>query len=539
MTGHNTQIPALPELESIPSPSTPRTTSTETNSCVVWHCRQLRTDDHAALQRAAENYTEILPVFIFDPEFYTDTALACDSRIKFLHESLQDLKSQYQNRGGDLTFCHGDPTTVLERFTESGWDIITTAEPTGRYGLERDNNLAETCNVEFVAGDGLIRTNPGETSREQWSQHAKNWFTNPRHSWDEHTVTIKHIDTGITPTRISNAYNISPNKTGVPAGGRANAIEQLHSFTSKLSQYPHSISAPGKARTGTSGLSAYLRFGCLSPREVYQYITENGPDGTGKNMFLSRLFWNRHYTQKLADWPGWMDTAVNPVMRKFHSETHDPDLVTAWKHGKTGYPMVDASMRCLKETGWLNFRMRAMCASFLCDLLEQPWKIGADWFYYHLIDADPAINYTQFQTQAGVVGVNMMRVYNPRKQVREQDPDGNWIRKWVPELRGLPSEFIDRPERTPVHVQNTCGVHIGTDYPYPIIEYEHARERILTRFNAVKHEAQKALENPVIAARASLSQNTGNNQPETDPGNTKHTTESDSNTQTSLSQFTG
>jgi len=223
-------------------------------------------------------------------------------------------------------------------------------------------------------------------------------------------------------------------------------------------------------------------------------------------MFKSRLYWNRHYNQKLADWEGWMDTAVNPVLEDFHEDTHDSEKVQAWKNGQTGYPMVDASMRCLNQSGWLNFRMRAMCASFLCDLLQQPWKIGADYFYYHLLDADPAINYTQFQLQAGVDGTNMMRIYNPRKQVRDNDPNGEFIKKWVPELESLPAKYLDQPEKTPIHIQENTGVSIGEDYPYPIIEYETARQDIIKKFEAIKDRAEKALQHPEVRRRASLTQ---------------------------------
>ncbi|MFC7041823.1 FAD-binding domain-containing protein [Halonotius sp. GCM10025705] len=256
-------------------------------------------------------------------------------------------------------------------------------------------------------------------------------------------------------------------------------------------------------------------------------------------MFTSRLYWNRHYNQKLADWAGWMEQAVNPVLEDFHQETHDPDRVDAWKTGTTGYPMVDAAMRCLRQTGWLNFRMRAMCASFLCDLLQQPWKIGADFFYYHLLDADPAINYTQFQLQAGVDGTNMLRIYNPRKQVRDNDPDGEFIKKWVPELDALPVEYLDQPEKTPLHVQDEVGVRIGETYPYPIVEYEAAREAIIEKIEAVRAAATKALQHPEVNRRASLSQRGGATQPTADVAIEAVTdTEEEQNGQSSLDDFT-
>lgn len=493
-------------MDSRPLPTTPTQPDIPNtdSGCVVWHCRNLRITDHPAIEYATENYESVLPIFIFDPSFYVDGGLACDARIQFLHESVDDLAEQYASRDGQLTVGHGDPVGVLSNFVDAGWDIVTTADPTGRYGWKRDNDAAEACDVTFIDADGLTR---GETnSRENWSERVEQWFTAEQCEWDRDSVTLRCIEAPVTTTRVAAEYSISPSKDVSRCGGTSAARAVLNDFSDSLSAYPGNISAPQDARTGTSQLSPYLRFGCLSVRQVYQTIESECADGRAKNMFVSRLFWNKHYNQKLVDWPGWMDEAVNPVLQEFHSDTYDSELVEAWKHGQTGYPMVDASMRCLKATGWLNFRMRAMCASFLCDLLQQPWKIGADWFYYHLLDADPAINYTQFQIQAGVDGTNMMRVYNPRKQVRDTDPEGDFIRSWVPELRELPSKFLDKPEKTPVHVQDQCEVSIGEDYPYPVVEYEAARQEILAKCANVKPKAKRALQNEEVARRVSMAQ---------------------------------
>jgi len=518
-------ITVVPTTDDIPTVS---------DGCVVWHCRQLRTTDHPALAYAAREYDTLLPVFVFDPSFYGRDGLACDARIRFMHESLHDVTQQYTTRTGTpVTFAHGSPTTVLPRFYEDGWDIVTTADPTGRYGLRRDNAVAEACDVTFIDADGLVRGT--EDTRDGWTAHAEDWLTDDQATWDETTVTVTQVDTPVSPSTIETTYDITPQKDITRTGGTKQAVQHLERFIENISDYPGSISAPTDARSGTSQLSPYLRFGCLSVRQVYQAIDSDVTDTRAKELFVSRLFWNRHYNQKLADWPGWMDTAVNPVLEDFHADTHDPELVTAWKHGNTGYPMVDASMRCLTHTGWLNFRMRAMCASFLCDLLQQPWKIGADWFYYHLLDADPAINYTQFQIQAGVDGTNMMRVYNPRKQVTDNDPDGEFITKWVPELVDLPGEHLARPEKTPIHVQNESGVSIDEDYPRPIVEYETARANILDKFRAVRPQAKQALDHPEVARRVSIThQNTVENaKPATKPSDTSH----DTTTQSSLGQF--
>ncbi|MDS0261095.1 DNA photolyase family protein [Haloarcula sp. S1CR25-12] len=501
------------------------------DSCVVWHCRQLRTRDQPALDYATTQYSTLLPVFVFDPSFYGPDGLACDARIQFLHESLADLDEQYRDRGAALTLCHGDPVRILTAFADAGWDIVTTADPTGRYGLRRDNATADACDVTFIDADGLVR---GEAdSRDGWGEQAEAWLTATQRSWCADDVTIEQVDTAVTTERIEAAYDVSPDKQRLPTGGTAAARKRVIDFLEQIEAYPENISAPADARTGTSQLSPYLRFGCLSVREVYQAVTDHDGTDRATEMFVSRLWWNRHYSQKLVDWAGWMDTAANPVMEGFHADTHDPDRVAAWKQGQTGYPMVDASMRCLKETGWLNFRMRAMCASFLCDLLQQPWKIGADWFYYHLIDADPAINYTQFQIQAGMDGTNMLRIYNPRKQVRDNDSEGEFIYRWVPELQPLPVEHLDQPEKTPLHVQDECGVHIGETYPYPAVEYEAAREAIHAKFDAVHDKAKRALQNDDVARRISMSQR---GRVEDDPKQSQDDADS-GGTQSSLSSF--
>ena len=395
--------------------------------CVVWHCRNLRVQDHPAIEYAVSDYERVIPLFIFDPEFYTENGLACDARIQFLLECLEDLDSQYSDLHGGLNYFHGDPISILGEFDQHGIPVVTTADPTGSYGLRRDNAAAEACDITFIDADGLRRDVPD--TRDEWSEHVESWFNESTHECDSDDIRVVHASENPNPTAIGEMYDVSPSKDIAREGGRTHAKQLLQEFIDTLPEYPGSISAPSDARTGTSQLSPYLRFGCVSVREVYQSVKNANVSGRCEEMFKSRLYWNRHYNQKLADWSGWMDTAVNPVLEGFHADSHDPELVTAWKNGETGYPMVDASMRCLEETGWLNFRMRAMCASMLCDLLQQPWKIGADWFYYHLLDADPAINYTQFQLQAGVDGTNMMRIYNPRKQVRDNDSEGEFIHK--------------------------------------------------------------------------------------------------------------
>ena len=498
----------MPESTAVRPGDRPRSAAIPTlgpgdSGTVVWHREHLRIRDHPAVAAAADA-ENLLPVFVFDPSVDGADGLACDARIGFLHDCLADLDAGYRAvTDAGLTLTHGDPIEVLARFRDAGWDIAAAASPAGRYGRDRDRRARSEIGVSFVGGDGLRRGI--ERPREGWREHVEAWLTDDHHGWDPDAVSVHEVDTGVTIDNIESAYGIDPAKSKVPEGGTTAARRRLAAFVDRIREYPGNISAPVDARGGTSGLSPYLKFGCLSIRQVYQYVVANAPECRGTELFVSRLFWNKHYEQKLEDWPGWLDTAVNPILEGFNADRRDEDLIAAWKAGETGYPMVDASMRCLAGTGWLNFRMRALCVSFYYHLLQQPWQDGADWFHHHLVDSVASINYTQWQYQCGLVGKPTLRRYNPRKQVRDQDPDGEFIREWVPELDALPDEYLPRPERTPVHVQSDCGVTVGETYPRPIVDYDAARSEFEERYDAVRADAADALGRPEVADRASLS----------------------------------
>jgi len=544
-TAETSTGPTSPLASEIPAPAAVGPGET---GYVVWHRKHLRTDDHLALARAVADGDVVCPLFIFDPSFYAEGGLACDTRLRFLHESVASLDRLYaavstrtvtretpdsRDRlaetgaveprqsddhtppaaslacadGPGLTVGYGDPVRLLSRFVDRGWSVLTMATPTSRYGKRRDEQVRAVCGdaVTFVSGDGLVRG--AEWSRTDWGSHIESWLEGPQQTpdWDSHDPTRLAIETPVTPATVDAGFDVTPEKTKVPTGTHYAAAKRLGSFLDRIGSYPERISAPQEAREGTSGLSPYLNFGLFSVRQVYQSVTDRAPPGRGREMFTDRLVWNLHYNQKLVDWPDWTERAVNPVFEGFNEDNHDPELVRAWKRGRTGFPMVDAAMRCLRQTGWLNFRMRAMGASFFAHILQQPWWIGAEWYHHHLIDSDVAINYTQWQSQAGLIGKPAQRVYNPRKQVRDHDPEGEWITEWVPELAALPSEFLDRPERTPLAVQADHGVTIGEAYPRPVVDFEARREAFWSRYERHRPAAARALARPEIAKRASFS----------------------------------
>ena len=471
---------------------------------VVWHRADLRLSDNPALHAAAEDGRPV-PMFIFDPTFYT-SGMACDARLRFMHEALESLERLYEKAGTQLVYRHGNALDVLRELEEKDIEVYFNHDTNAGYGQRRDKAVLSLSNTTVFGDDGIVRG--ADDSRDGWQEQAEEYFKTPYHPapWN---LTTHSFESDTTIESVEETYEVQPSKTDVPRGGVEPAWERLTYFTSAIDEYAGGISPPAEAEEKTSHLSAYLKFGCLSPRQAYQHVQTAADGGRGVGMFTSRLFWNRHFTQKLEDWPKATKQAINPVFRGMNRDRHDQELVNAWKEGRTGFPLVDASMRALKQTGWLNFRMRAMCASFYTYVLRGWWKEGADYFYKHLIDADSAINYQQWQMQSGLVGVHPNRVYNPRKQVRDNDPDGTFIKRYVTELEDVPAKYLDQPEKMPVSKQQELDVIIGEDYPLPVVDFERRAKEAREEYAMLSGRAREALEDPEIRRRASLSRRGG------------------------------
>ena len=265
-------------------------------------------------------------------------------------------------------------------------------------------------------------------------------------------------------------------------GGEHQAQKLLNSFVhGRCADYNRSISAPGPARTGCSRLSPHITWGNLSIRQIIQYIDEHleeTPSKRGLRSFRSRLGWHCHFVQKFESEPRIEFENMNRGYNDIRTEWNEENF-SAWKEGRTGFPMVDACMRSLISTGYLNFRMRAMLVSFLTHHLWLDWPKGALHLGKQFLDFEPGIHYSQFQMQAGTMGVNTIRIYNPVKQGYDHDPDGEFIREWVDELKDVPKEFIHEPWKMSSMEQVMYNCRIGEDYPSPIIgdikeSYKHA-----------------------------------------------------------------
>ena len=293
-------------------------------------------------------------------------------------------------------------------------------------------------------------------------------------------TTIDGIDAG----EIQSAEDlglVSSTKLEAQRGGESLGKETLRSFLDDRGQnYRSDMSSPLTGEQGCSRLSPYLAWGCLSMRQAYQATERRTQElqrrkARGEmvspewlqsmSSFQGRLHWHCHFIQKLEDEPRIEFENMNRTFDGLREGEFNEAYFDAWRRGETGYPMVDACMRALHRTGWINFRMRAMLVSFAAYHLWLHWRRPAVYLARQFVDYEPGIHYSQFQMQSGVTGINTVRIYSPSKQVLDQDPHGEFIRRYVPELADVPDEHLAEPHKMPPIIQQDCGCVVGRDYP--------------------------------------------------------------------------
>ena len=396
-----------------------------------------------------------MPLYILEPKLWQQRDLSY-RHYGFLTEALNDLESQLRELGMDLSIIVGETLPALDEINDKYQiDGIFAHQETGNnWTFQRDNSVrawARQHNIPFneFQSNGVVR-NLG--SRDGWSQLWKKAMledlARPRPTSSPIKYRRDMIPSG-SALKLDTSQKLARQKAS-----RAMAMHNLKSFVKSRSQnYSFEMSSPRTAEQSCSRISPYLAFGQISVREAYQ-ITERRMSelwGMDKNhlrslkSFSSRLRWHCHFIQKLEDQPNIETDSLHSSFENIRPRICDHEILAAWEHGNTGFPMIDACMRYLNQTGWINFRMRAMLVSFASYQLWLDWRLTANHLARQFLDYEPGIHFSQIQMQSGTTGMNSIRIYNPIKQSMDQDPEGNFIRKWVPELGHLSKQFIHQP----------------------------------------------------------------------------------------------
>jgi deoxyribodipyrimidine photo-lyase len=476
---------------------------------LVWHRRDLRIHDNRALYEACqEENTIVIPLFIFDPHFFGEDKLDSNSRIIFMKECLDDLSKSYKKIGLDIHYYYGKSVEMILKLQKNfKAKVYYNLDTAMNYGFKRDEGVKDNEMFFGYQNDAIIREG---NSRTNWGEQAQQYFESYLYSIDESKKYIGFIQTKkVNPSKILEKFSITHNQNYPIQGGETIALERLEEFMNKsLSYYPGAISKPKRSQIHCSRLSAHLSLGAISPKKIYDEVNKTNLPYKTKHFYLTRLFWREHFTQKLQDYPNAQEVPINPICKVEREENQE--YVNAYINAQTGFPIIDAAIISLKKTGWLNFRSRAMLASFFCLILRQNWKIGADFMHRHLIDADIAINYQQWQMQAGLVGVHPLRIYNPKKMIEEHDPECTFVKENLPLFKDVKEiAYICEPWKYTYQLKSQYGIEVGNHYPKPIIKFEEEAKKTRALVKEKLDKIRESLGDPNFLKKASLSKSPG------------------------------
>lgn len=446
----------------------------------VWFKRDLRVHDHRPLVNAGRAGA-ILPVFIIEPEVIH--APDFDAlHWQFIRESLVDLQASLSKLGAPLQIVKGSAVDVLQSMHERyGFSSLWSHEETGNaITYKRDRAVAKWADyagVSFIEipQNGVVRR---LCDRDGWSKQWEKRMHEPQVDAPQRLSYPAGLKSSDVPKSADLGLEVSEREVDI-CGGESAAFAVLESFIqSRGHRYHREMSSPSTAYESCSRLSAYLAWGCISMRTVVQAVRAAAGEQLPKiaaRAILSRCHWHCHFMQKLESEPAIELHAFNRACDDLRSVNDDVGTrLEAWKNGLTGYPFIDASMRSLRARGWINFRMRAMLVSFASYHLWLDWRLFKDWLACQFIDYEPGIHISQIQMQSGLTGINTLRIYNPVKQGQDHDPEGVFIRRWVPELRSVSDELIHEPWKMPELKQIEAKCKLGKDYPLPIVEHKEA-----------------------------------------------------------------
>ncbi|HYO44943.1 MAG TPA: deoxyribodipyrimidine photo-lyase [Candidatus Limnocylindrales bacterium] len=466
------------------------------STAILWFRRDLRVHDHPALAAATAAADHVVPVFVID-----DALLAgrwpAPNRAWFMRESVVALSDDLAERGAALRVLRGRPTEALTALArETGaTDVFLTRDATP-YGRARDRAVVERlaeAGVTVHAKRGLYVHEPDEVVTRDGRPYTV--YGPFRRAWEAMPgrAVLPAPDriagpAGARPDPVPDLGAPSADPALIPPPGEAAARARLDAWVARRVEAYSDRRDRLDADEGTSRLSQDLRWGLLSPVEILERAS--GP-GDGRRVFANEVAWREFYAHVLWHHPR---VLREPFQAAFAALPwrDDPEALEAWREGRTGYPVVDAAMRQLRASGFVHNRARMIAASFLTKHLLADWRLGEAEFMRHLTDGDVASNNGGWQWTAstGTDPQPYFRVFNPILQGRRFDPDGAFVRRWVPELHGIAGGAIHEPWLLDAAAQAAAGVRIGTDYPAPIVEHAAARERAIAVYGATRAAAR-------------------------------------------------
>ncbi len=458
---------------------------------ILWLRRDLRIHDHPALQ-AARRADRMIPVFCFDDALLTGRH-ASGPRTQFLLESLAELDAELRDRGSRLFVRRGSPSREITRLAkETGAETVHVSADVSPFARRRDVAVRRAlgeAGVEFLTHPGMfaldalepVRTGQGKPYTV-FTPFYKSWLGEPRRvtagAPRALPPTGREAEGGALPTlkSLGLEQEVSDPAPGGERAARAALTRFLAGPVDDYADEHNTLTGPAISR-----LSPYLHFGCISPREIEERLGGSA----GAQAFRRQLCWRDFYAHVLGHFP---QNATHEFQQRYRgtlSWSHAEKQFEAWCEGRTGYPAVDAGMRQLRREGWLHNRARLIVGSFLTKDLGIDWRWGERWFMRMLIDGDEASNNGNWQWIASV-GVDpapaFQRVFNPTRQLERFDPDGSYVREYVPELRDVPDGYLAQPWTMDEATQERCGCRIGEDYPEPIVDHAEARREALDRY---------------------------------------------------------
>jgi deoxyribodipyrimidine photo-lyase len=467
-----------------------------------WLRRDLRLRDNQALHAALANGEAVVPVFVLDPVLLSST-YAGEKRVAFLMYGLRELDKTLRDRGSYLVVRQGkalDQLTALAKETEAA-HIYAEAD-VSPYARRRDEAVHQQLALKLV--DGIAIHQPGIVQKADGSPYTV--YTPFSRRWKELPAPdpaslLPAPQTVPTPPNISSFpipdQPLLPESVPFPPGEQE-AQRRLDAFVQSSIRAPIALYADHRNRMdlhGTSRLSPYLRFGMLSARQVVVAALQKRLEASdeqnrkGADVWLNELIWREFYLSILFHFPRVLQQSFRPEYNHI-AWRNDESHFAAWREGQTGYPVVDAAMRQLVQSGWMHNRARMIVASFLVKDLLIDWRWGERWFMQHLVDGDPAANNGGWQWTAGTGtdAAPYFRIFNPVLQGKKFDPRGNYVRRWLPELAQVPDKYLHEPWKTPLAIQQQANCVIGRDYPRPIVDHAQARQATLDAYSRAREQ---------------------------------------------------